>query len=184
MERGGRAVTRRWCGFWNNENTVDQDLSRVVPHALPTRCEGPGALPPRPQIELCCLTPGLEAPWPWPRAGGVREGGGRFSILQRPATNHPVLAVSMKALTIQQPMASAVVLGPKRVESRHFGPNLPPGGQWIAIHAGKSDRFLKDGPTMARLREMWPGECEAPTPDELAELPPSCPRPALPPSAY
>ena len=50
----------------------------------------------------------------------------------------------MKGITIQEPMASALVCGPKRVESHHFCPTVPPEGQWVAIHAGKSDRFLKD----------------------------------------
>jgi hypothetical protein len=64
---------------------------------------------------------------------------------------------AMKGITIQEPMASALVCGPKRVESRHFCPTVPPEGQWVAIHAGKSDRFLKDASTKAKLRAMWPG---------------------------
>lgn len=43
----------------------------------------------------------------------------------------------MKALSIQQPWASAIIDGPKRVENRGWAPTQqpPPEGVWIAVHA-------------------------------------------------
>lgn len=41
----------------------------------------------------------------------------------------------MRALTIQQPFASAIIFGPKRVENRPWRAKLPPDGEWIAVHS-------------------------------------------------
>ena len=43
----------------------------------------------------------------------------------------------MLALTIHQPWASAIVLGPKRVENRTWRPPATLVGQRLAVHAGK-----------------------------------------------
>ena len=43
----------------------------------------------------------------------------------------------MKALTVKQPWAWAIIHGGKDVENRSWMPNLGPRGMRIAIHAGK-----------------------------------------------
>ncbi len=66
----------------------------------------------------------------------------------------------MKGITIQQPLASALLSGPKTVESRHFEPTGIPvdgSGMWVAVHAGKNDRLLRDKKVMETLRTMWAG---------------------------
>lgn len=40
-------------------------------------------------------------------------------------------------LTLLQPFATAIALGPKRVENRPWRRRIPPGGLWVALHAGK-----------------------------------------------
>lgn len=67
----------------------------------------------------------------------------------------------MRALTLKQPMASAIIAGPKRVENRQRRTvpltwDLP---VWVAIHAGKGWWF--DGlydPDVAEhgMRVLWP----------------------------
>lgn len=44
----------------------------------------------------------------------------------------------MKALTVQQPYASAIIIGPKTGENRTWTPSLKQlaPGDWVAIHAG------------------------------------------------
>jgi hypothetical protein len=44
----------------------------------------------------------------------------------------------LRALTIKQPWASAIAYGTKTVENRSWEPPRLPGGQELAIHAGKS----------------------------------------------
>jgi len=41
------------------------------------------------------------------------------------------------ALTLLQPFASAIAVGPKRIENRPWRRRVPPGGMWVALHAGK-----------------------------------------------
>jgi ASCH domain len=47
------------------------------------------------------------------------------------------VAEQMRALTIQQPWADAIVLGPKRVENRSWPAPRRLIGQEVALHAGK-----------------------------------------------
>lgn len=54
---------------------------------------------------------------------------------------------ALYAITVLEPFATAIVHGPKRLENRKFKlaiPN-PQKGRWMAIHAGRSEKFLKDG---------------------------------------
>lgn len=45
----------------------------------------------------------------------------------------------IRGLTLRQPMASAIIYGPKRVENRYTNiARIPPGGLWVVIHAGKT----------------------------------------------
>lgn len=44
----------------------------------------------------------------------------------------------MRALTLQQPYASAIAIGPKRIENRPWRRTLPAGGEWVALHAGRT----------------------------------------------
>lgn len=77
------------------------------------------------------------------------------------------------ALTLLQPFASAIAVGPKRVENRPWHRRVPRGGMWVALHAGKGlydrgDLLVRawretdiDGPPFG----LWP---EAP---DLADMP-------------
>lgn len=40
------------------------------------------------------------------------------------------------ALTLLQPYASAIAIGPKRIENRPWRRRIPAGGLWIGLHAG------------------------------------------------
>jgi hypothetical protein len=43
-----------------------------------------------------------------------------------------------QALTVLQPYATAIALGPKRVENRLWRRRILPGGLWLGLHAGKA----------------------------------------------
>lgn len=81
------------------------------------------------------------------------------------------------ALTLLQPYASAIAVGPKRIENRPWRRRVPPGGLWVALHAGKG--LFNDAAGLVRVwREvsavtgqpfgLWPG-----APD-LAGMPRGC----------
>lgn len=44
--------------------------------------------------------------------------------------------IDIRALTVRQPYAAAIMAGVKPVENRIWKRELPPGGLWIGIHAG------------------------------------------------
>jgi len=68
----------------------------------------------------------------------------------------PVERGEIRALTVLQPFASALMFGPKDPENRFQRLHLPEGGIWVAIHAG-----LRLYPANeAGIREVWP-ECPA-----------------------
>lgn len=69
------------------------------------------------------------------------------------------------ALTLLQPYASAIAVGPKRIENRPWRRRVPPGGLWVGLHAGKQpyDR-AEDLVTLWRVG-VWP---EVP---RLADMP-------------
>jgi hypothetical protein len=58
----------------------------------------------------------------------------------------------VNALTVCQPWAWAIVEGHKTVENRRWTPHIE-SGSWIAIHAGKSTKWLDHG-----LRDLWSRE--------------------------
>ena len=58
----------------------------------------------------------------------------------------------MKALTLWEPWASAIIHGPKRIENRPWKPWDSVMGQRIAIHAGK--RY--DADAFGGIAEVWP----------------------------
>jgi hypothetical protein len=59
----------------------------------------------------------------------------------------------MRALTIRQPWASAIVHGPKRVENRKRRPPQKAIGQRFAIHAGAAVPSLQ---LLLQVQELWP----------------------------
>ena len=64
----------------------------------------------------------------------------------------------MRALSIRQPYASAIVTGPKRVENRPRLMGLR-AGEWILIHASQAFYFSKAGwerGARAVIQEHWP----------------------------
>lgn len=69
----------------------------------------------------------------------------------------------MRAITVRQPWASAIIVGPKRVENRSWPwPSTLRLPSWIAIHAGAR---LDEG-DLEQARRLWPecpGRGELPT---------------------
>jgi len=59
----------------------------------------------------------------------------------------------VRALTVHQPFASAIIDGPKAVENRSWH---GPIGERIAIHAGKSKKSMKDPDVIEMCDELWP----------------------------
>jgi hypothetical protein len=72
------------------------------------------------------------------------------------------------ALTLQQPYASAISHGPKRIENRPQRRRISPGGVWLGLHAGKA-LYDRAGVLLMEWRSgpdpLWP---DAPT---LTDLP-------------
>lgn len=60
----------------------------------------------------------------------------------------------LRGLTIQQPWATAIALGPKRIENRKWRPHrrLIDRGLWLAIHAGR--KWDNDGAEY--VTRVWP----------------------------
>lgn len=67
------------------------------------------------------------------------------------------------ALTVQQPFASAIIAGPKRVENRPWAPTRPL-PMWIAIHAGVGSFHLLPADFDSWLDRIWPGRQGVPLP--------------------
>ena len=61
---------------------------------------------------------------------------------------------ALKAITVQQPLADAIILGKKKVEGRNFNTKMPKkGGMWIALHVGRSlDHFTNYQVFFSRAR--------------------------------
>ena len=59
----------------------------------------------------------------------------------------------LRTLSLQQPFASAIIDGPKRIENRSWKAALKEGGEWIAVHASKGWYPDLDWDEMRRL---WP----------------------------
>lgn len=58
------------------------------------------------------------------------------------------------ALTILQPFASAIAVGPKRVENRSWAISMPlSGGRWIGLHAGKALAGTQD--EVLEALDLW-----------------------------
>lgn len=62
---------------------------------------------------------------------------------------------NMLCLTVQQPFASALVAGAKDVENRTWSPRGLQPGDWLAIHAGRTN--YPDHGAWATVRGMWRG---------------------------
>ena len=66
--------------------------------------------------------------------------------------------VGIRAITMQQPFASAMVHG-KALFTRRGKPTVfAQGGEWLAVHCGSNDEHLKNKELMRSVREYWP-EC-------------------------
>ncbi|RUS32535.1 hypothetical protein BC938DRAFT_475150 [Jimgerdemannia flammicorona] len=67
-------------------------------------------------------------------------------------------AEALHAITVQEPFASAIIHGSKRLENRKFRLAIQDQkrGRWVAIHAGKSDRCFKDGTYNVVRLQCWP----------------------------
>jgi hypothetical protein len=69
-------------------------------------------------------------------------------------------------LTLRQPFASAIAIGPKRIENRPRRMTIEPGGTWVGLHAGITDYEDAEGVLRACVQTgRWLG---APA---LADLP-------------
>jgi len=66
----------------------------------------------------------------------------------------------MRAITMQQPFASAMVhaqgLFTRRGKPAKFAEGNE-GGEWIAVHCGGNSEHLKNKALMEAVREKWPG---------------------------
>ncbi len=83
------------------------------------------------------------------------------------------------ALTLLQPYASAIAVGPKRVENRPWRRTIPPGGLWVGLHAGKT--FYDGQDESESLLDCWriqdvafPDDPHWPNAPCTAELPLGC----------
>lgn len=92
------------------------------------------------------------------RLGGGSTGRHWAAVLNalREAAEYATLitesGVDVSAITLVQPFASAMVLGPKRVENRDWRIAVPAGGRWLAIHAGLNTRRDQ----LAPMKLLWP----------------------------
>jgi hypothetical protein len=83
---------------------------------------------------------GMLGRWPLPPAA---------IALLRALTGHTIRA----GFTLQQPYASAIIAGPKRIENRPQAWDVPPEGIWVGLHAGKELYRGKDN--TRGLLKMW-----------------------------
>ena len=90
-------------------------LDEVIPLEIPIPCKG---------------MPGI-----WPLGAPPLPSVGSKSSLERLAGAGVQLA---GGLSLQQPYASAIAIGPKRVENRTWRRKVPPGGMWLALHAAST----------------------------------------------
>jgi len=74
----------------------------------------------------------------------------------------------MRAITVLQPFADALIWGPKTIENRTTNLGLKP-GEWVGIHAGKegyAERALRNPVLIGRfdrwLDELWPAHATSP----------------------
>jgi hypothetical protein len=64
--------------------------------------------------------------------------------------------VGCRAITLQEPFASAMAHGATFYTRRGKVTTFPSTGEWIAIHAGQNSEHLKNPRTMAAVRNAWP----------------------------
>ena len=60
----------------------------------------------------------------------------------------------ISAISLWEPWASALVLGPKPIENRSWRIKIPAGGRWLAIHVSKQ---CDSAEAFAKVAEVWPG---------------------------
>ena len=101
-----------------------------------------------------CGVRGMQGTWPLDSA---------LQAVIRAQTGHEVT----KGFTLLQPYASAIAIGPKRIENRPQARRIPPGGLWLGLHAGKT---LYD--SAEAIRRVWVDKFGIwPFCPELADLP-------------
>jgi hypothetical protein len=66
------------------------------------------------------------------------------------------LTTRVPILTVLEPFASAIILGPKRIENRTWKPPADLIGGDLAIHAGKKKWYLQQAEVMAQVQAHWP----------------------------
>lgn len=64
--------------------------------------------------------------------------------------------LGLRALTMQQPFAAAMVAGVGLFTRRGKPIAFAKGGEWIAIHCGQNEEHLKNMDLMKDIRQMWP----------------------------
>ena len=64
--------------------------------------------------------------------------------------------MGVRAITMQQPFASAMVHGQGLFTRRGKPTKFAEGGEWIAIHCGSNSEHLKNKSLMAEVRKHWP----------------------------
>ena len=74
--------------------------------------------------------------------------------------------VGCRAITLQQPFASAMVHGHNTFTRRGKATSFAEDGEWVAIHCGSNNAHMNNPSTMAKIREAWP---ECPTDDKLKQ---------------
>eukprot|EP00966_Prymnesium_polylepis_P198403 4597980-Prymnesium_polylepis.1 len=64
--------------------------------------------------------------------------------------------IGLRAITMQQPFAAAMVAGQGLHTRRGKATSFPASGEWVAVHCGQNDEHLKNDELLARIRERWP----------------------------
>jgi hypothetical protein len=64
--------------------------------------------------------------------------------------------IGLRAITMQQPFAAAMVCGMGKFTRRGKCVDFGPSGEWIAIHCGANDTHLKNAKLMKEVRAHWP----------------------------
>ena len=64
--------------------------------------------------------------------------------------------LGIRALTMQQPYATAMAHGVGLYSRRGKAVKFKPEGEWLAIHCGQNSEHLNNKATMDAVRKLWP----------------------------
>ena len=70
--------------------------------------------------------------------------------------------IGVRALTMQQPFAAAMVANVGLFSRRGRPTKFPSEGEWVAVHCGINDEHVKNSKLMAAVRAAWP-DCPSDT---------------------